>query len=196
MSTKTKLTCLGLFLAMATFQAGAQEANDRAGWHFGIQLTWSTAFNNNERVPNVKGGSLYLEKIWKSNNALRARLEYMDTGDFTFIGHGWQGDEIPEAGRITYKGLVIDFIRYFDNKFVPYVITGIGIYDLYRKHGRSYYSGLPDETPVSGAFYAGVGWEFSKWGAVEFKVRGHSETSQTFEVSLCLKSSKFFQNTN
>jgi hypothetical protein len=92
--------------------------------------------------------------------------------------------------NIKYTGAVVDYLRYFDNKLLPYVFVGSGIFHRDYVSSKSLgYEGKFKNTfnNSSAALYYGAGWDYSARGlrgGIEFSVRNGSEFGQTFDVSL------------
>jgi hypothetical protein len=184
--------CHALVLSMAAPPAHAQEANSRAGFHVGFQPIFSTPFSNNEHMTaNATGVAVYAEKIWKSNDAVRLRYVAASSKTFTGRAYFYTGDEVLFDDKLSYNGWIVDYLRYFDNKFAPYVFIGTGIFRPTWMDKGGHYSGLQSTQPSgTGALYYGIGWDFVGSGpraAIEFNIRnGDSKAGNTFEGSLCL----------
>jgi hypothetical protein len=190
---KPLATALLFAFVAAAPPAHAQDANSRAGVYYGAQIIYSTLFDNitigsDSSAANAYGGALYAEKIWESNNAIRGRLVHMDTGTFTDKTHNYMGNVVWYKDRASYTGAIVDYVRYFDTKFVPYVFVGAGCFKPYQMDNGGHYSGYPsDPLKVSFASYYGGGWDYSVRGlrgAAEFGIRIGTEMGQSFEASL------------
>ena len=177
-----------LIISVATSRLDAQEFSSRAGFDLGGQITFSTPYNNTEQMASFSGYAIYAEKIWESNNAIRGRLQFMTTKTFITKHYNWMGSELLVEDKVSYQGAVVEYLRYFDKKYVPYVFVGLGIFKPEQKDKGGHYSGsLGTQPSGSGALYYGAGWDVVVWGkriAMEFDVRNGSEAGQTFEASL------------
>jgi hypothetical protein len=182
-----------LVLSMAALPAHAQEAGGRTGVYYGGQILYSTPYSTDKIRVNAAGAALYAEKIWESNNAIRGRLVHVASKSFlVYEYHGVPDYPVSINEKIKYTGAVVDYLRYFDNKFLPYVFVGTGIFHrdyVTRKAQIDYGDFNQTFKNGSAAVYYGTGWDYyakggKLRGAVEFSVRNGSETGQTFEVSL------------
>jgi hypothetical protein len=175
-------------LAMTVFQAGAQEANTRAGYHYGVQATFSTPFGNRDPIANGAGFSVYGEKIWNSDIGLRGRLEYMAHKTATFSTHRSfpPFGEMETKEKLSYTTAIVDCLLYNDTKYIPYVLVGIGFGNEKRQVLPGYEaSGVSSpENLAYGTLYTGFGWHLTKHVGLEIRNRWIGEN--TFEVSLCL----------
>jgi hypothetical protein len=185
--------CHALVLSMAALPAHAQGANTRAGFHFGLQGIFSTPISNDKYLTaNANGIGIYAEKIWKSNDAVRVRYAAVSSNIFTAKAYSYSGDEVLFRDKLSYNGGIIDYLRYFDNKFVPHVFIGTGIFRPTWMDGDRHSGGCAPSSapPVSLGLYYGIGWDFVGSGgqrtAIEFNIRsGDDKEGSTFEASLC-----------
>jgi hypothetical protein len=113
----------------------------------------------------------------------------------TFLVYEYPGNPMYPVAineKIKYTGVVVDYLHYFDNKFLPYVFAGSGIFHrdyASRKAQIDYGDFNQTFKKSSAAVYYGAGWDYygkgrGLRGAIEFSVRNGSETGQTFEASL------------
>jgi hypothetical protein len=184
--------CIALVLPTTALPAQAQEINSRAGVYYGAQITYATPYNSNKLKVNAAGAAIYAEKIWASNNAIRGRLVHVASK--SFLVYEYPGNPMYPVAineKIKYTGVVVDYLRYFDHKFLPYVFVGSGIFhrDYQTSKADIDWGGFDDSFKNgSAALYYGAGWDYvtrgGLRGAIEFSVRNGSETGQTFEASL------------
>jgi hypothetical protein len=184
--------CIALVLSTAAPPAHAQEANGRAGVNYGAQIIYSTPCRNQNidqmHLPraNAYGGALYAEKIWESNNAIRGRLVHAATETFIGKDYNWMDNVALFKIKRSYTGAVVDYVRYFDTKFVPNIFVGLGYFKL-RQRTWGGWDGGGISKPSSLVGYYGAGWDYSARGlkgAAEFGIRMDALVGQTFEVSL------------
>jgi hypothetical protein len=138
--------------------------------------------SDSQQIPsNGRGFSIYAEHTWKSNISLRLRWKTINYNSYKFTYSPSPGNEFENEEKVSSSEYILEGLYYPNMKYLPYVVAGLGGGDVRWSQKIKTRWELED---VTAAFYYGLGWDLTKYAALEFIFR--DGRSKSIETSLSL----------
>jgi len=179
-SLRPKALRRGFIAAMITTAPIASlKADDRVDtpkYRFGLQVSYIDPSGDLSDIASSGFGlSLFAERTLTKNNAIRAKIDYMDFGDVTYASSILIQDllfDFDFESNVSILGISGEWLYRFDSHDKgPFVFVGAGYLDATRKLSSLDDSAMSNSENKAGFSYsAGFGFNFTKNLGLELKI--------------------------
>ena len=144
------------------------KADDGPKHRFGLQVSYADPSGGlSDMTSSGFGLSLFGERALTKNNAIRAKIEYLDFGDREVIAWDWDVAFGLDCD-VNILGVSADWLYRFDSHDTgPFFFVGAGLLDITRKLSSDYNTESESKTKVS--YSVGFGFNFTKNLGLEIK---------------------------